>query len=442
VDSYFDDGYCLAADPSRPSVFYAGGIHSSLFSVCRSTDVGATWPTRHDLGTATGYCRDIAVAPSSYQAVYAVGSRGSNAVAYRSGNGGDSWSEVTNGLPGTAAYAVLVDPTNPSKAFVGTTAGVFVTTNGGGGWGATGFTQSTRALAYDALDNVLYAATASNGVYAGTSGGTAWSAMNTGLGCLDGLCLAFEPTHRYLFLGTDGGGAWRTLVGTAVPQPVIASINPPSGPAGTEGTIAGTEFGAAAGSVRFAYDSSVAGFTVLSWSATQIGFRVPAGAPIAAGQVSIVRADAIESNAVAFEVTPLTVACVDDSNTTGTEYGSEQHPYNTLQEAIGAVADGGTVKVARGTYAGNVTISGKRVTIQGGYVGRASYPGTGDFSDASRDPDPSTNQTVIDGSGSACAVTCQGAGAKGSVLAGIGIRDGGADLRGGIQLRSVIAEGN
>ena len=135
---------------------------------------------------------------------------------------------------------------------------------------------------------------------------------------------------------------------------------------------------------------------------------------------------------------PATVVCVDDSNATGVEDGSAQHPFNTVQEGVNAVADAGTVKVARGTYTGNVTIDGKRVTIKGGYLG-GTYPGTGNFNDGNRNPDPSTNNTVIVGGGAAVLVRCQGAGSSASELNGFKTRSSGAAFRGGVVLKRVIA---
>jgi len=129
---------------------------------------------------------------------------------------------------------------------------------------------------------------------------------------------------------------------------------------------------------------------------------------------------------------------VDDSNTTGIEHGTLAHPFNTIQEAVNAAGNGDTIKVARGTYRENVTISGKAVHIQGGYRGGA-YPGIGDFSEAKRDPDPSTNGTVIDGAGTARQILCQGSAARGSIVSGLGTRARGTVVRGGAVLRRVTA---
>ena len=134
--------------------------------------------------------------------------------------------------------------------------------------------------------------------------------------------------------------------------------------------------------------------------------------------------------------------CVDSRNRTGVQDGSMRRPFRTIQGGINAAVDGGTVKVARSTYAENVTISGKTVAIFGGYLGGTDYAATdGNFGEANRDPDPSTNQTVIDGGGAGVVVECQGAAARGSVLTGFQLREGGATLRGGVVLRRVILEG-
>jgi hypothetical protein len=140
---------------------------------------------------------------------------------------------------------------------------------------------------------------------------------------------------------------------------------------------------------------------------------------------------------VIWQILPAVVH-VDDDNTTGVEDGTERYPYNSIQEGVDAVADGGAVKVARGTYRENLTIAGKSMTIRGGYLG-GRYPGTGDFGEASRDPDPSTNQTVIEGGGSATQIACQDDDARGSVLTSFKLINGGAIFRGGLVLKGVVA---
>ncbi len=65
----------------------------------------------------------------------------------------------------------------------------------------------------------------------------------------------------------------------------------------------------------------------------------------------------------ATQVTAAVILYVDDSNTSGSEDGSQANPYNTITEAITAASAGDTIIVAGGTYAENVTVD-KRLIIR------------------------------------------------------------------------------
>jgi len=96
------------------------------------------------------------------------------------------------------------------------------------------------------------------------------------------------------------------------------------------------------------------------------------------------------------------------------------------------------VKVAQGTYIGSVVIGAKSVAITGGYVGAMSYAdGPGDFDEGHRNPDPSTNNTVLSGDGAA--VVLQTSGGTSS-LTSVTARNSGAVFCGGLALRRVITE--
>jgi hypothetical protein len=104
-----------------------------------------------------------------------------------------------------------------------------------------------------------------------------------------------------------------------------------------------------------------------------------------------------------------TVACVDG---------------DSIQSAIDSTASGGTIQVAAGTYSGDLTISGKTLTVRGGFAAG------GDFSSCNRTQNP----TILDGSGSDAVVTFLNAGD--SVLENFTITGGtghesGGDFEGG-----------
>jgi len=60
---------------------------------------------------------------------------------------------------------------------------------------------------------------------------------------------------------------------------------------------------------------------------------------------------------------------VDDDNTSGTEDGSAAHPFRSVARAVEVAAGKGTIKIARGSYVGNLRLEAASVTLLGGYEG-------------------------------------------------------------------------
>ena len=121
---------------------------------------------------------------------------------------------------------------------------------------------------------------------------------------------------------------------------------------------------------------------------------------------------------------------VDRNNMTATKDGSSLRPYATIQAALEAASAGDAILVARGVYAENVRIQGKRIALRGGYAGAPSgnYASNlgGDFSTQL----PAMNVTTIQGAIATATVLLLETPAGGSLVDGFTIRGG----RHGIEL--------
>jgi hypothetical protein len=126
---------------------------------------------------------------------------------FLSTNNGANWTAVNTGLTNTSVRALAVSATN---LFAGTDGGVFLSTDNGTSWTAvnTGLTNtSVKALAVSGTK--LYAGT-DGGVFLSTDNGTSWTAVNTGLTNTSVLSLAPDLSGN-LFAGTSGGGIFSAL---------------------------------------------------------------------------------------------------------------------------------------------------------------------------------------------------------------------------------------
>src|SRR5438105_9653904 len=92
---------CLAIDPSRPSILYAGTDEG----VYQSTDDGATWA----LLDSGGGIISLAIEPASPSTIYA----GHAATTYgvrKSTDGGQTWMELDMGYSNPDPFVLVLDP--------------------------------------------------------------------------------------------------------------------------------------------------------------------------------------------------------------------------------------------------------------------------------------------------------------------------------------------
>ena len=200
-----------------------------------------------------GRTRAIAIDPRDSNVVYIGTALGG---VWKSTNGGDNWTPLSDKMPSLAIGALALDPANPDIVYAGTGeptlgldnyygAGILKSTDGGQNWlliGADTFAgMGISKIIVDPTDsNTIYASSArtgnegasfpSRGVFKSTDGGQSWEGL---LGCSDASCngvtdfgyaatnppTLFAGAYGYgVFRSTDGGTNWQ-LLGNGLPDP-------------------------------------------------------------------------------------------------------------------------------------------------------------------------------------------------------------------------------
>ncbi|MBN2764134.1 MAG: T9SS type A sorting domain-containing protein [Bacteroidales bacterium] len=152
--------------PSVPSVLYA-----AYNKIYRSVNGGKNWIEYPVDIPLNGKIKSLAIAPGNDQYIYAA----SNDVIIRSTDGGNTWTNITLGLPTSAITAIAVSPYNPRHIWV-----TF-----------SSYTANAKAF------------------YSG-NGGDDWENYSTGLPNVPVNCLVYQKnSHGALYAGTDIGVYYR-----------------------------------------------------------------------------------------------------------------------------------------------------------------------------------------------------------------------------------------
>ncbi len=229
-------GTDVAIDPTRPDTVYAAmwervrgltyrqsaGPTSGIY---RSTDGGDSWvELTAGLPSGSGVGRiGLSVCASSPNVVYAIYADhpGYFAGVYKTTNGGDSWTRTNDGALdalfssfGWYFGQIRVDPSNPDRVFA---LGVpfYRSENGGTSWSEVGPSNHVdhHALAFDPSDPSRIFEGNDGGIYRSTNSGTSWTK------------LYHQPTNQFyaieidyqnpsrLYGGTQDNGTLRTVTG-------------------------------------------------------------------------------------------------------------------------------------------------------------------------------------------------------------------------------------
>ncbi len=218
-------------DPVDPQTLYAG-----YAEVWKSGDRGDNWEKISNLHITNGLIQSMAIAPSDPLVIYIA----FNSNIWKTVDGGGHWTNTTNDLPSSQADIryISVKHNDPNKVWVAlsgfTNPGVYESGNGGMTW--TDISQGLPPIpVHTVVENKLLM---SDNLYAGTElgvyskrGNEAWTLFNNGLPnvIIDELEIyyAANPVNTKLRAATYGRGLWETSIpfsSTPVSTPENANI--------------------------------------------------------------------------------------------------------------------------------------------------------------------------------------------------------------------------
>ena len=228
----------VASLATAGNVLYAattgGGVFKSV--------AGAAWVASSN-GLATPQLSHIVVNPANPSQLWA---STFNATIFKSSNGGALWEWAGYGLSTSLVHAVTPDPSVAGRLFAATPDGVFVSTDGGVIWSASGLAD-VNVYSVTVAPGALFAATNAQGVFKSINGGASWTASNTGMTNLDVRSVGVGTGVLYaatvgggVARSTDGGATWvgsthADLVDSFVLAVVVNPITPTTIYAGTSG---------------------------------------------------------------------------------------------------------------------------------------------------------------------------------------------------------------
>jgi len=209
-------------EPGNPGILYAG--YSNLW---KSTDDGLNWAKISNFpympNTSFGApASALAISPSDPRAIYMARriyhSFGQPSEIWRTFDGGNTWTDVTAGLPDSLYFSyIAIDHTNPQRAWV-TASGfvdgtkVYETLDGGNTWNNISRNlpnlPANCVIAQDSSDNALIYVAMDRGVYFLSDTLTDWQLYADNLPNVIVSELELHPQTNQLYISTFGRGIW------------------------------------------------------------------------------------------------------------------------------------------------------------------------------------------------------------------------------------------
>ncbi len=120
----------IGVSRSNTNIIYTGSAQGRAM---RSTDAGATWSDITN-GLPDRFISNIVVDYTDPAKAYLSVSGFRSSHVFKTTNAGATWADASTGLPDIPVNALLIDPLDPEKLYAGTDIGVFRSKNSGGGW--------------------------------------------------------------------------------------------------------------------------------------------------------------------------------------------------------------------------------------------------------------------------------------------------------------------
>jgi len=234
----------MVIDPTNPQTLYFG-----TYRLWQSRDGAGQWAASPDLtGGRRGTLKAIAVAPSDPNTVYVGTSNSKVQVTTEALRGPNaSWTDRGAGLPARVVTMIAVDPVDPATVYA-TFSGfpssadlqghVYKSTNAGATWTDISGNLPVIPVNDIAIDpdlpGTLYIGTDA-GVMVTTDGGNSWSSLGNGLPRVVVHSLTLNRKSRVLRAGTHGRSVWEIAIplSAATLQPAIDTMAPAKVEAGS-----------------------------------------------------------------------------------------------------------------------------------------------------------------------------------------------------------------
>jgi len=222
IDPLNDETFAVAIDPGNSSTIWAGISDAAGFqtvNLMRSLDGGATWTDRTPPHDAAMTGAGIAIDPNDSDTVIAVfhGDFGGGEV-WVTADGGDTWENRSDGLPGTPVNAVSYDGTRllvgGGQNFGSQDLGLYASDDLGVTWTPLHDPSwpllVVTAIAVDAADaQTIAVATDGTGVNLTHDGGATWDIGVGGTGALAAQSVRYAPaSSSQMFVGANSLGVF------------------------------------------------------------------------------------------------------------------------------------------------------------------------------------------------------------------------------------------